>query len=209
MEETAKKDEILLFDRWVQKRDTYSSLIDKNIDFITRLKENARYKVIRTYKEIKWRKVWELTLDRDEIVKLYWKTSKILDKEMRLITAYNWEKKYLFITNILNLTTKEITDIYLRRWDIEVFFKFIKQEFWFSHFVSRSKNWIMNMLYMTLITSILVLVYKIKNKIDSYKEARRRFIAELNELILIDLAVAIWWDIKILKQKYLTYYRDD
>lgn len=64
------------------------------------------------------------------------------------------------------------------------------------------------MLYMTLIASILVIVYKAKNKIDSYKEAKRKFIAELNELILIDLAIAIWWDIKILKEKYLTYYKD-
>lgn len=143
LEETAKKDEIILFDRWVQKKDTYSSLIDKDIDFVSRLKEKAKYKL----KEIKWRKVWELVLESDEIVKLYWKSSKILDKEIRLITAYKWEQKYLFITNILNMRAREITDIYARRWDIEVFFKFIKQEFWFSHFVSRSKNWIMNICY--------------------------------------------------------------
>ena len=61
---------------------------------------------------------------------------------------------------------------------------------------------------MTLITAILVIVYKVKNNIKSYKEARRIFIAELNELILIDLAIAIWWDLKILKEKYLTYYKD-
>jgi hypothetical protein len=48
----------------------------------------------------------------------------------------------------------------------------------------------MNMLYMTLITSILVIVYKAKNGISSYKEAKRRFIADLNELILIDITIA-------------------
>jgi len=208
LEEIAKKDEIILFDRWVQKRETYSSLIDKDINFVTRLKEKARYKVIRMYKEIKWRKVWELTLISDEIVNLYWRWWQILNKELRLIRGEKEWNIYLFLTNIMNLTTKEITNIYARRWDIEVFFKFIKQEFWFSHFVSRSKNWIMNMLYMTLITWILVIVYKTKNKIGSYKEARRRFIAELNELILINLVMATWWDIKILKDKYLVYYRD-
>jgi IS4 transposase len=30
---------------------------------------------------------------------------------------------------MLNFTAKEITDFYARRWDIEVFFRFIKQEF--------------------------------------------------------------------------------
>jgi hypothetical protein len=44
---------------------------------------------------------------------------------------------------------------------------------------------------MTLITSILVIVYKTRNKLESYKEAKRNFTAELNELILIDLAIAI------------------
>ena len=64
---------------------------------------------------------------------------------------------------------------------MEVFFRFIKQEFGFSHFVSRSKK--------------------------QYKILQRRFITELNELILIDLTIAIWWDIKILKQKFLFYYK--
>lgn len=208
LEEIKGKNEILLFDRWVQKRETFSNLIDKDIDFITRLKENARYKVIKQNKEVKWRKAGKLILESDEIVKLYWKWWKILDKEIRLIKASNWNETYLFITNILKFNAKEITEFYAKRWDIEVFFRFIKQEFWFSHFVSRSKNWIMNMLYMTLITSILVIVYKAKNTIGSYKEAKRRFIAELNELILIDITIATWWDIKILKQRYLTYYRD-
>lgn len=209
LQETKSKNEILLFDRWVQKRETFSKLIDKNIDFVSRLKENAKYKVIRQNKKVKWRKAWKLTLESDEIVKLYWKWWKILDKEIRLIKAKKWEETYLFITNMLKFNAREVTDFYSRRWDIEVFFRFIKQEFWFSHFVSRSKNWIMNMLYMTLITSILVIVYKAKNSIKSYKEAKRRFIAELNELILIDLTIATWWDIKILKKNYLTYYKDD
>lgn len=209
LEETTSKNEILLFDRWVQKRETYSKLIDKNSNFVSRLKTNAKYKVLRENKEIKWEKAGSLILESDEIINLYWKWWKILEKELRLIKAKNEKNEiFLFITNIYDFTSKEITDFYARRWDIEVFFRFIKQEFWFSHFVSRSKNWIMNMLYMTLITSILVIVYKSKNNIKSYKEAKRIFIAELNELILIDLAIAIWWDINILKQKYLVYYKD-
>jgi hypothetical protein len=152
LEESENKKEIVLFDRWVQKRETYWKLINKNVQFITRLKENARYKIEKTHKEVTWRKAWELILESDEVIKLYWKWWKILENEMRLIIAKKWVQKYLFLTNIFELTAKEITEIYARRWDIEIFFKFIKQEFWFSHFLSRSKNWIINVLYMTLIT---------------------------------------------------------
>ncbi|UFX82523.1 transposase [Candidatus Absconditicoccus praedator] len=147
-------------------------------------------------------------LECDEIVKLYGKGGDILEKELRLIKAINQKNEvFLFITNMYNFTAEEITEFYARRWDIEVFFRFIKQEFGFSHFVSRSKNGIMNMLYMTLITSILVIVYKSKNSIKSYKEAKRRFIAELDELILIELAIAIGGDVDLLKKKYLNYYK--
>jgi IS4 transposase len=172
------------------------------------LKINAKYEIIKIHKEIKWRKAWELVLESDEIVKLYSKNWKRLDKEIRVIVAKKWTEKYIFVTNILELSAVKITEIYARRWDIEVFFKFIKQEFWFSHFVSRSENGIKNMLYMTLIASILMIVYKEKNKIEWYKEARRMFVAELNELLLIELAIAIWWDVRILKRDYLVYYSD-
>lgn len=209
LEETKNKNEVIVFDRWVQKRETYSKLIDKEIDFVTRLKNNAKCEVIRTHKEVKWRKAWELVLESDEIVKLFWKKWKKMDKELRRIVTYKWTEKYVFLTNILELNAREITEIYARRWDIEVFFKFIKQEFWFSHFVSRSENWIMNMLYITLIVAILIIVYKEVNKIPWYKEARDMFVAELKELLLIDLTIALWWDIKLLKKRYLYYYRDD
>ena len=209
LEETSKKNQIIVFDRWVQKRETYWKLIDKEIDFVSRLRNNVKYEKIRTYKEIKWRKVWELKLESDEMVKLYTRKWKKLEKEVRVIIAYKWTERYIFVTNILGLSARRITEIYARRWDIEVFFRFIKQEFWFSHFVSRSENWIMNMLYMTLIVSILIIVYREKNNIVWYKEAKRMFISELNELLLIDLALAIWWDISILKEKYLYYYCDD
>lgn len=208
LEETTKRNEIIVFDRWVQKRETYSQLIDKDIGFVSRLKINAKYEIIKIHKEIKWRKAWELVLESDEIVKLYSKNWKRLDKEIRVIVAKKWTEKYIFVTNILELSAVKITEIYARRWDIEVFFKFIKQEFWFSHFVSRSENGIKNMLYMTLIASILMIVYKEKNKIEWYKEARRMFVAELNELLLIELAIAIWWDVRILKRDYLVYYSD-
>ena len=48
--------------------------------------------------------------------------------------------------------TKEVAEIYRRRWDIEVFFRFLKQELSFSHFLSVNENSMQVILYMTLIT---------------------------------------------------------
>lgn len=82
---------------------------------------------------------------------------------MRLIVARSKTDpamEYWFITNDFELTAKEITDAYRKRWDIEVFFRFTKQELNASHLISLNKNGIEVMLYMTLIVAMLVLIYK-------------------------------------------------
>jgi IS4 transposase len=58
-----------------------------------------------------------------------------------------------------------IASIYKQRWEIEVFFKFIKQHLNVTHLVSREKNGIEVMLYMTMIAAILILAFKKLNKI--------------------------------------------
>jgi len=92
------------------------------------------------------------------------------------------QEEIFFLTNCDELETTEIISIYKKRWDIEVFFRFIKQELNFSHFVSTSANGIKNVLYITLILSMLILVYKKANEIG-YKTAVRRFDIEQDELI--------------------------
>ena len=64
------------------------------------------------------------------------------------------------MTNEFELSAKEIADYYRKRWDIEVFFRFLKQELNLSHLVSMNKNGIEVMIYMTMIASMLLLIYK-------------------------------------------------
>jgi hypothetical protein len=63
-------------------------------------------------------------------------------------------------------TFLELAAVYSRRWDIEVFFKFIKQHLNWSHLTSRCENGIRVMMYMSLIVSLLLLWYKQESKID-------------------------------------------
>jgi IS4 transposase len=75
------------------------------------------------------------------------------------------------------------------RWDIEVFFKFLKQELNFNHLINRTENGIRVMLYATLIASILVLVYKKKNKLSGYKIMKLRFVLDLERIIMKDIVI--------------------
>ena len=92
----------------------------------------------------------------------------------------------VFITNIKNLPAQDITLLYKRRWDIEVFFKFLKQELNFAHLINRSENGIKIMLYCTLIASILLLVYKEMNHLKGYKIMKQRFVDNLEKCLLKD-----------------------
>ncbi len=106
-----------------------------------------------------------------------------------------------FISNIEDLTKEDITEIYKMRWDIEVFFRFLKQELNFSHLVSRSHNGILVMLYMTLITAMLLLVYKQVNEVTGYKIAKIKFINELDQELMKEIIIACNGDPNLLKSK--------
>jgi hypothetical protein len=175
-----KADSIVVFDRGLQRRKTFVEFTYKGIQFVTRLKNKVRFKKLRIYKNVKGRRSPTLVLDQDVIVQLKDESEKFMQKEFRLITASSIKsgERLNFLTNITTLNAREITDIYRRRWEIEVFFRFIKQELNFKHFVSRSKNGMLVMLYMTLITALLLLVYKTQNQISGYKKAKLRFCLE-------------------------------
>jgi hypothetical protein len=180
-----KEGKIFVFDRGVQKRTTFEQMNQENIEFVCRLKENARRDVVRVIEEGNGRRIGSLLLVKDEEIRLYRDVSKKpTDETFRLLTTQNEEgETFLFLTNIFDLEPEVITLFYRKRWDIEVFFRFIKQELNFSHFMSTNENGIKIILYMTLILSMLILIYKKINQIG-YKTAKRRFGIELDELIL-------------------------
>ena len=106
------------------------------------------------------------------------------------------DKQFYLLTNDFEISAKEIAQAYRRRWDIEVFFRFLKQEMNVSHLVSLNKNGIQVMLYMTLIVAMLILIYKKANKIG-YKTAKRRFSMEIRDLAIAIIVVQCGGDPKL------------
>ena len=182
---------IVVFDRGLQNRETLCKFTDEDILFVTRANENINYEFVKTFKRIREKETSSLCLEKDLIVKLKHGKGELTKKEFRLIISKSLqtEKKLFFLTNITDLSAKEITDIYRKRWDIEIFFKFLKQELNFKHFVSRTENGMKVMLYMTLILALLLIVYKTKNNISSYKIAKIRFRNELEMDIIGEIVI--------------------
>lgn len=183
------KNSIVVFDRGLQKRKTFCQLTARNIQFITRLKSRLHYRVVRRVDNVEGRKTTTLTLKKDMIVYLQDEDSKWTTESFRLIltTSRITHEPLSFLTNIRDLGAEDITEIYKTRWEIEVFFKFLKQELHFSHLVSRTENGIKVMLYATLILALLLLVYKKLNQVASYKIAKIRFVQELDMEIVKEI----------------------
>jgi len=211
---------IYTFDRGVSANANFSSFNDDHVSFVGRLKTNRRYEVVSVDQPKEEDKdLGALTLISSQVVHLY---RKKVDKRYsyRLIIARRKEeidttppknkgkvkKKeniFYFLTNEMELKPKEIADIYKQRWDIEVFFRFIKQELNVSHFLSVSENGIKVILYMTLIASMLLLLYKKINDLG-YKTAKRRFTIELWEAVVTVIVKECGGDPALMNK---TYYR--
>ena len=178
-------DTVFMFDRGVQSRKAYEDIAQNEYMFVTRVKENTRYKVIEELSTAKGTQIGNLSVQADDWVNLYNGDNKKIITPFRLLKIKNEQgKSFLFLSNMKAATAEDIIMIYRKRWDIEVFFRFIKQELNFSHFISTNVNGIKIIVYMTLILSMLIHIYKKYNNIG-FKTAKRRMKIELDDLLTI------------------------
>lgn len=128
LSESFESNEILTFDRGLKKRETFKEFNEQNIHFVTRINPSKSFKII-TELPLDVTETDTLKIKSDSIVHLYHKDKRLLKEEFRLIKAIsnNTGEELFFLTNLYEMTGVEITEIYKKRWDIEVFFKFIKQ----------------------------------------------------------------------------------
>lgn len=203
-----KKDDghrnIYVMDRGLQSSQTMKAFNDKKVAFIVRAKENRKFVELESYiganQDLD---LGESILLRDCKVQLYTgltvnnkrgnKHSRevLSEGHFRLVMVESKAqagKNFWFLTNDFESPAKAIAQAYRRRWDIEVFFRFLKQELNVSHLVSLNKNGMQVMLYMTLITAMMVLMYKKANNIG-YKTAKRRFSMEVRDLAIALIVV--------------------
>ena len=177
------KDNVFVFDRGVFSREAFCELDKNDCSFVTRLHVNARHVVLSDVDTPPGLVVGNLTVLKDQRVNLYCSGYKVVEQPFRLVQARSIQgKEYWFLTNRFDLPCQEIILIYKKRWDIEVFFRFIKQELNFTHLISVNENGIKILLYMTLILAMLILIYKKINEFG-YKTAKRRFAMELGDII--------------------------
>ena len=173
-------DEIISFDLGLKSRKSLQNFDNESIRFVTKGGKNLRYKIIRPHSE-DLQASEETQIIQDSIVHLYADGHEEFEHEFRLIEIKDIASgnTVYFITNILDLPALTIAQIYRRRWDIEVFFRFIKQELNIKHLLSHSINGIEVQIYVTLLLAILLTVYTVSNNLKGYKIPKIKFRDEL------------------------------
>ena len=92
------------------------------------------------------------------------------------------EQHYFFLTNAFELSAQSIADIYKERWQVELFFKWIKQNLKIKTFLGTSKNAVMTQIWIALITLLMIAYYKFKAKLG-------RSLSQILKLVRLNLFV--------------------
>ena len=194
---------VYVMDRGLQSTRSMKEFEEGSVKFIIRSKDNRKFEEIESFLDEKESPKWDdWEVLKDSKVKLYTgspvqnKRGKLhyrqekVETLFRLVVIRNQKtnKEFWFLTNEFKLSAKEISGYYRKRWDIEVFFRFLKQELNLSHLVSMNKNGIEVMVYMTMIAAMLLLIYKKANNLG-YKTAKRRIAMELRDMITAILII--------------------
>jgi hypothetical protein len=126
--------------------------------FVTRIKTNTDYTIIT---ELELPFDTDQDILKDEIITLSGKKAietTINEHNLRLVTVYRVEdnKVIHIITNNLDWTARTIADLYKKRWDIELFFKAMKQNLQIKTFLGTSENAVKSQIYVALICYLLL-----------------------------------------------------
>ena len=130
--------------------------------FVTRIKSNTKYETIE---ELDLPDNVDQNILKDEIIRL---TSDkaietgISEHKLRLVHVYKEDENKVIsiITNQLDWEYNTIADLYKKRWDIELFFKAIKQNLQVKTFWGTSENAVKSQIYIALISYLLLELIK-------------------------------------------------
>lgn len=138
-----------------------NSLNDQGIWFVTRAKSNIDYAVVGQH-PLSGKGV----LSDDHITLQGALTKTKYPKELRLIRYYDEErdKTLTFLTNNFKLAATTIAQIYKSRWQIELFFKWIKQNLKIKSFLGTSKNAVLTQVWVAMCYYLLLTYIKYQTK---------------------------------------------
>lgn len=138
------------------------NLDSSKVFFVTRLKDNADYSILKRRKIDKKN---DPNMRQDAVIQLNgFYTSKHYPSALRMVRILDSisGEELIFLTNNFEWTARTIAEIYKQRWNIEIFFKQIKQNLHIKSFIGTSENAVQIQIWTALITMLLLQYLKAK-----------------------------------------------
>lgn len=149
---------IYVFDKGYNDYKAFQKFCTNETGFVTRIKDNAAYQTVGN-NEIQ-EHIHSGVLE-DVLIELTVKDGRTTSKlKLRKIRFYDRELKreFEFLTNLFEMRPDLVAAIYKLRWQIELLFKQLKQNFPLKYFLGDNENAIKIQIYCTLIANLLITV---------------------------------------------------
>lgn len=153
--------QIALFDKAYVDYRQYARWSQDNIFFVTRLKDNAVYEQLEEI-PIPDRIPGNYIKDQKVAIKYKGENNTDCQLQLRRVVYYDNEKDRIFefLTNIMDMSAEQIGLLYKMRWQIEMLFKQLKQNFPLKYFIGDNENAIKIQIWCTLIANLLFTIVK-------------------------------------------------
>lgn len=174
---------ILVMDRGFVDFRWFRRLNDGGVLFVTRIKSDTRYEVVENHEAS------NPNVISDQTIRL---TSRHGRKRysglLRLVTVTTHKGPLQFLTNNHKLAASTIGEIYRDRWQIEVFFKLLKQNLKIKSFIGSSANAVWTQIWTALIATLLIRFLQLKSQ-AAWSFSNLAYFLRMNLFVYRDL-----WD---------------
>lgn len=196
------RDSIYCFDRGYVDYNWFRRIDGKGAFFVTRRKKDMRYRIVGQHRSFNGK----AGIVDDQIIEMGTADGRnSYPKWLRLVRYYDQKRDevFEFLTNNLAFPGKTIADIYKARWQIEAFFKFIKQNLKIKTFLGTSQNAVLTQIWAAMCYLLLLAYLKYQTKYG-------RSLFYLHRLIKAGLLLRITLiDLLGLNERRLSRVRDD
>jgi diacylglycerol kinase len=177
---------MLVFDRGYEDHNWWRKLNTTGVYFVSRLKDSASYIVAETRTVVDGTKVLH-----DEVVLLASDKESADPMRQRRIEVWLEDKQdtMVFLTNHLRLAASTIAAIYKDRWQIELFFKAIKQSLRIKTFIGTSENAVQTQIWTALIAMLLVRYLQLRS---TWKWGLSNLVALLRQQLFVYRDLWVW-----------------
>lgn len=153
------KGSIVVFDRGYIDYAWFRELCRSGVFLVSRLKSNARFVVLERNSVDR-----AAGITSDQLIQIGSGDKSLI---LRRIGYRDQQtgKRLEFLTSHMTLSARTIADIYKDRWQVEIFFRFIKQNLKIKTFLGNSKNAVLSQVYVALIAYLLLAYQKFRSRI--------------------------------------------